>query len=113
MKLDRIKMDNFIEEGLKEYRKNGKSEYFKTICKQVIETQDPVTNYLFAREVPTCFVKAHGYVVNKFGTDEIIYKYATEIQGADISEAKQALKKRASYKLLKQLVYETTPINEL
>lgn len=113
MKMDISRINFLIEEAKNELRHNGYSEDFANMCKIIIETKDPVANYLFAREVNTNLPKVHGSIVNNYGTDELIFKFATEVSGASIEDAKNALKRIKSYRFLKKLEYETTPINEL
>lgn len=97
----------------KEYRKNGKTEFFDSLAKKVIENGRPEENYFFARDVKGADPIAHGKPVIESMDVEYNYLYGLDVYGCDHDAHIEVLFKLKEFKLAQKLRYEHTPICEL
>ena len=86
-----------IEEGNTEF--NKKIKKLSKIEKRVIKTEDPILNFVFARDVMGADPIPHGKIVLEKGDAEINFRFATEVPGADINAHISKLEEMGQHKL--------------
>ena len=93
------KYQTILKAAKEEYRVNGRSQHFYNIEKRVIKTEDPILNFVFARDVMGSDPIPHGKVVLEKGDAEINFRFATEVPGADIKAHISKLEEMGQHKL--------------
>ena len=110
------KLDEYtflIDSATKEYKENGRSEYFNKIENKVLAKNDASLSYLFARDVKGANVIKHGKVVLNGNDAQLIYLFAIDVYGADYQAHADKLKSMKMYTMAKQVEKENTPLCEL